>query len=80
MPEIDAKDLFLKLVATHIPPAEIEEDLTFFELGGTSLQAVQLIDDVASAFGVQLEPITVLTHQLGQIVETKLHSPEPAGE
>jgi FkbH-like protein len=63
--------LLVQLFAGQLGVAEFPLDAGFFELGGDSLQAVQVLAQVSTAFGVELDPTLLFTTNftVGELAE-----------
>ncbi len=54
--------LLFKLCERELELDEVEEDLTFFDLGGTSRGAVAIVDELQAKTGVELS-LSDMAHQ-----------------
>lgn len=63
--------LLTRTFAEQLGLTEIPVDAGFFDLGGHSLQAMQILAQVSSAFGVELDPTLLFTTNftIGELVE-----------
>lgn len=71
--------LLYRLCEQELELDEVEEDLTFFDLGGTSRSAVAIVDELQSKTGVELS-LSDMAHQTLEELVDQYAPPQQAAE
>ncbi|MDE0775681.1 MAG: acyl carrier protein [Nocardioides sp.] len=62
-----------------IDVAEVDVDVNFFDLGGKSLQLVQLVDELRSTLGVDTNVVTLLEYSTIEEFTVHCNDGHPVG-